>query len=330
MGNQGRMAGAVDAAGAGTAPPRQAGRAGYRSPHGTPLAYRPRATERGVAPPAAPAAPVVTLLTPDERLRVQAAGLGTFEAVHRDGVEEVVQELRGHPCTAVVVSTAQVARCGRVAAARLGDVVRGYPRVPVVALLGEVSPGVPQLLLALGRAGVRCLVDARQPDGWQSLRDVLGSDPARQVGREALARLAPDLEGACEGCQRFFAALFEVPPEPVTVQVLAQRLAVRPTTLMSRFSRARLPSPKRYLAFARLARAARLLENRSATLAAVADQLEYSSAQSFGRHVRMLLDLSAAEFRRTHDAERMLARFREDLVVPYRDRLRCFVPLGRV
>jgi AraC-like DNA-binding protein len=272
----------------------------------------------------------VTLLTPDERLRVQAAMLGAFEAVHRDAMEEVVRELRGRTCAAVVLSTAQVARDGRSAAARVGDLVRGHPRVPVVALVNDAGPGVPQLLLALGRAGVRCLVDARQADGWRSLRDVLGTDPARQVGREALAALAPDLDGACEGCRRFFAALFEVPPEPVTVQALARQLGVRPTTLMSRFARAGLPSPKRYLALARLTRAARLLENRAATLAAVADQLEYSSAQSFGRHVRMLLGIGAAEFRRTFDAERMLALFREELVIAYRDRLRRFVPLGRV
>ncbi|MGZ8378224.1 MAG: helix-turn-helix domain-containing protein [Gemmatirosa sp.] len=282
------------------------------------------------ARPTAAAPPVVTLLTPDERLRVQAAMLGAFEAVHRDAMEDVVHELRGRTCAAVVVSTTQVARGGRSAAARLGDLIRAHPRVPIVALVGDAGPGVPQLLLALGRAGVRCLVDARHADGWRSLRDVLGTDPARQVGREALAAVAADLDGAGEGCRRFFGALFEVPPEPVTVQMLAQQLGVRPTTLMSRFARAGLPSPKRYLAFARLARAARLLENRGATLAAAADQLEYSSAQSFGRHVRMLLGVGAADFRRSYDAARMVALFREELVLPYRERLRRFVPLGRV
>ncbi|GLC24581.1 hypothetical protein rosag_10940 [Roseisolibacter agri] len=318
--------------GGGGAPVAVRRRAGYRSPVGAPLTYRPRESVRSATAGGEPArvAPVVTLLTPDERLRVQAVGLGAFEAVHRDAMEDVVHELRGRSCAAVVVSTAQVARSGRATAARVGDVVRGFPRVPVVALVADAGPGVPQVLLALGRAGVRCLVDARQADGWQSLRDVLGSDPARQVGREALARLAPDLEGACEGCQRFFGALFEVPPEPVTVQMLARRLGVRPTTLMSRFARAGLPSPKRYLAYARLARAARLLENRSATLAAAADQLEYSSAQSFGRHVRMLLGIGAAQFRREYDAERMLARFRDELVAPHAARLRRFAPLGRV
>lgn len=310
--------------------PASGGAGSYRAPV-APIVYRPR-----MPVPAAPGAtrsatsPVLTLLTPDERLRVDAVCLSTLDTRHHDAVEPLVQELRGRACSAVVVSTAQLARGSRAAPARLADVVRSFPRIPVVALVGDDASATPQLLLALGRAGVRSVVDVRQTSGWQGLRDLLGSDPARQVGREALARIGDDLPGACEGCQRFFAALFEVPPEPVTVQALARRLGVRPTTLMSRFARAGLPSPKQYLAFARLARAARLLENRGCTLSAVADALEYSSAQSFGRHVRMQLGISAAEFRRSHDAERMLTRFRDQLVVPFRDRLRVFSPLGQV
>ena len=306
-------------------------RAGYRARPGAPVSYRRRTgdartgTTRTVG-----SARVVTLLTPDERLRVDAVGVGAFATTHREAMEEVVHELRVCVCSAVVLSVAQLARGGRSGAARVGDIVRAHPRVPVVGLVADPDPSALTTVLALGRAGVRTVVDARLPDGWRGLRSVLGSDPAQQVGREALARLAPELAGACEGCQRFFGALFEVPPEPVTVSMLARRLGVRPTTLMSRFTRAELPSPKRYLALARLIRVARLLENGGITLSAAADQLEYSSAQSFGRHVRMVLGVSAAEFRQSYDTERMLARFSEELVHPYRDRLRRFSPLGRL
>jgi AraC-like DNA-binding protein len=306
-------------------------RAGYRVRPGAPVSYRPRAGSARTGGATRVATPtVVTLLTPDERLRVDAVGLGAFATAHREGMEDVVRELRARICSAVVLSVAQLARDGRSGAARVSDIVRAHPRVPIVGIVADPDPGALATVLALGRAGVRTVVDARQPDGWRGLRTLLGSDPVQQVGREALARLAPDLAGACEGCQRFFAALFEVPPEPVTVALLARRLGVRPTTLMSRFSRAGLPSPKRYLAFARLIRVARILENGGTTLSAAADQLEYSSAQSFGRHVRTMLGVSAAEFRRTIDTERMLARFSEELVAPYRERLRRFSPLGRL
>jgi AraC-like DNA-binding protein len=311
-------------------------RAGYRVRPGAPVAYRPRAGDTGVgatgvsATGAVGATTVVTLLTPDERLRVDAVGLGSFATAHREAMEDVVHELRVRVCAAVVLSVAQLARDGRSSAARVSDIVRAHPRVPVVGIVADPDPGALAMVLALGRAGVRAVVDARLPEGWRGLRSLLGSDPAQQVGREALARLAPELAGAGEGCLRFFGALFEVPPEPVTVSLLARRLGVRPTTLMSRFTRAELPSPKRYLALARLIRMARLLENRGVTLSAAADRLEYSSAQSFGRHVRIVLGVSAAEFRRTYDAERMLALFSDELVRPYRDRLRRFSPLGHI
>ncbi|MDF1503214.1 helix-turn-helix domain-containing protein [Roseisolibacter sp. H3M3-2] len=299
----------------------------YRSPR-TPLVYRPRPPIE-VPPPARRAPAVATLLTPDERLRVQAALLDAFVAVHHEALDDLARALRLHPCAAVVVSTARLAAAGRAAVPRLAELVRAFPRTPLVALLGDPDPGAPQLLLALGRVGVRCLVDARHADGWAALRTLLGDDPLRQVARDAIARLEPAVAGAGEGCARFFRAVFDPAPEAVTVRTLARRLGVAPTTLMSRFARAGLPSPKRYLAFARLVRAARLLENRGATLSSVADRLDYSSAQSFGRHVRLLLDVSAAEFRRDYDADAMLARFGRELVEPYADRLRTFRPFGR-
>ena len=101
-----------------------------------------------------------------------------------------------------------------------------------------------------------------------------------------------------------------------TVRQLAHRLNVLPSTLMSRFFRARVPAPKRYLAFARLIRAARLFENPGLSISDVANHLDYSSPQSFGRHVRTLLHITAGEFRCTYDGERMLELFRRELVLP--------------
>jgi AraC-like DNA-binding protein len=98
---------------------------------------------------------------------------------------------------------------------------------------------------------------------------------------------------------------------------------------MSRFFRARLPAPKRYLAMARLVRAAHLFENRGFSIANVANHLEYSSPQSFNRHVRTMLRLTAAEFRDTYDGEGMLDRFRQDLVLPNLAALRRLSPLSR-
>ena len=105
-------------------------------------------------------------------------------------------------------------------------------------------------------------------------------------------------------------------------------MQVLPSTLMSRFFRAKLPAPKRYLAYARLLRAARLFEDQGHSIADVANALDFSSPQSFGRHVQTFLGRSAGEFRREYTAERMLTRFIEELVRPHRETLRRLRPLA--
>ena len=103
-------------------------------------------------------------------------------------------------------------------------------------------------------------------------------------------------------------------------------LGVVPSTFMSRFFRAGLPAPKRYLATVRLVRAARLFENPGLSITHVANHLEYSSPQSFSRHVHTVLRCGAVEFRRKYNGEGMLEHMRQTLVLPYIDVLRRFEP----
>ena len=268
-------------------------------------------------------APVSTMLTADERLRVDAAGQGLYWTMHRDTLDDVIRDVRERGAAAVVVS---VSRCSQRDVARVAVMVREFPRVPAVALLTQLEPATPQAVLSLGRSGVRTLVDARGPAGWRQLRDALVVDREGDLARAAGNLLAPDLAGAPECCRRFFDALFDSPPHVSTVRQLAHAFDVGPSTLMSRFFRAHLPAPKRYLATARLTRAARLFESPGLSVCNVADHLEYSSAQSFGRHVRAMLGMTAGEFRRRYDGEGMLQRFRDELVTPYRAVLRRFEP----
>src|SRR4029078_1706500 len=104
--------------------------------------------------------------------------------------------------------------------------------------------------------------------------------------------LARDLASARRDCWRFFEMLFTCPPQVATVRALAQQLDVLPSTLMSRFFRARAPAPKHSLALSRLVRAARLCEHPGFSVANVANPLGYSSPQSFGRPVRTLMRLT--------------------------------------
>jgi AraC-like DNA-binding protein len=99
---------------------------------------------------------------------------------------------------------------------------------------------------------------------------------------------------------------------------------------MSRFWRAQLPSPKAYLSMTRLLYAASFLEMPRVSISAAADALHFSSPQSFGRHVRQTLGLTASEFRREVSLHVALEHFRTRLVEPYRDALKAFRPLVRV
>lgn len=270
-------------------------------------------------------AAVSTVLTPAERLRVDAAGEGSYHALHRDSVDDVVKDIKENRAAAVLVS---VARCDQSARAGVEMMVREFPRVPTVALLSQIEPGTPRQMLLLGQSGVRQLVDVREAAGWRELRTLLIGTQVDSMQRRALSELAVDLTGADRDCWRFFEALFTAPPHVITVRAFSQYLGVLPSTLMSRFFRARLPAPKRYLAVARLVRAARLFENPGFSVANIANHLDYSSPQSFGRHVRSVLGMTAVQFRRQYDGATMLLHFRESLVLPYADALRRLKPLS--
>ena len=267
--------------------------------------------------------PISTLLTASERPRVDAAGEGYYQTLHRDTVDDLIRDLKSRRVHAVLVSVT----CAGAHATRVASLVREFPRVPAVALLSEFEHKTPHAVLALGQSGIRRLVDVRQAAGWHELRGALMADSADSGQRSNLGQLTVDLAGASDDCWRFFETIFTCSPRIGNVRMLARLLDVLPSTMMSRFFRAGAPAPKRYLAMARLVRAARLFENSGFSVANVANHLDYSSPQSFGRHVRTLLRMTAGDFRQRYDGAGMFERFRTELVLPYLGVLRSLRPL---
>ncbi len=265
------------------------------------------------------------MLTADERLRVDAAGNGLFAATHRETVEDVLRDLRGQRARAVIVSTAFCRYSNDMM--RVARLVREFPQVPTVALISQLDHGTARAVLTLGQCGIRTLVDVREANGWRELRELLAREHSTEVGQIAMAHFHHDLTGAPPGVRRFFEVVFSMAPRTGGVQALAERLHVLPSTLMSRFFRAHLPPPRLFLSYARLVYAARLFENPGLSIASVATQLDYSSAQSFGRHVRTTLHIPAAEFRRRYDGRGMLQRMRDDLLLAHKARWMTFDPL---
>jgi AraC-like DNA-binding protein len=270
---------------------------------------------------------VTTMLTPDERLRVDAVGMGFLQAYHRESMQDMWQDLRSQRVRALILSTAM---CQRANISNMARMVREFPRVPAVALLSQMDRSTARTVLSLGQCGIRTLIDVREPTGWRELRAVLLSEQASDVRRVALSRLALDLSGSTPGAVRFFEILFATAAKTPTMRQFCRTVGILPGTLMSRFFRAHLPPPKRFLAHARLTCAAYLFENPGVSITNVSNQLDYSSPQSFSRHVRALLQVSAMEFRARYDGEGMLEYFRERLIIPYRTHWRSFDPLGRV
>ncbi len=158
------------------------------------------------------------------------------------------------------------------------------------------------------------------------MHDILAAERSSDLQRTALGQLSSDLSGAPGDCWRFFELLFSHTPQIHTVRQLSRQLNILPSTLMSRFFRAHLPPPKKYLSFARLIRAAKLFENPGLSVASVANYLDYSSPQSFGRHVRTMMYMSPVVFRETYDGIGMLQHFRAELILPYVKVLRSFKP----
>jgi len=266
---------------------------------------------------------VATVLTPLERVRVDVAADGMFEAVHRSSMDELAADVREQRVDAVLVS---VARYDPQSTARMADVVREFPRIPAFALLTDMQRSTPHSALELGRVGVRTLIDARSPSGWTMLRDLLARERATDVQYQTLGALDSDLAGAPPDCWRFFELLFTHRPYLSSVRQMGRHMNVVPGTLMSRFYRAKLPSPKRYIDVGRLVRAARLLENPGLSITTVSRQLDYSSPQAFSRHVRCVLGMSPVAFRASYTGESMLDRFRTELIAPHVETLRQFRP----
>lgn len=294
----------------------------------------------------APKPRAATLLATRERQQVAAAGGDSMALIHCETLAAVANECVTGRADAVLLSVAQVSPSDLPALSRL---VRFFPGTPVAGLIGgdvNHASAVAGALL-LGRAGIQTVLDCRTREGWDALRStftprnvpdsflracvtcVLSDLRANSVAAPAhgTAEQGSGEDAPCPfGLVRFFVTTFA--PDVSCAKVLAYRLGVLPSTLMSRFFRAGLPSPKRYIALARLVWAARLGEAPGLSLSNIASQLDASSPQSFHRTVRTLTGRSASEFRRTMTGATMLKQYRAMLVAPYRDALRSFDPLA--
>jgi len=274
-------------------------------------------------PPRPPAPTIAAVLTPHERASLDAASVGCFAVLHRNSVPEVVRAVRERAVDAVLLSVHQCAQ-GRVD--EVDQLVKSFPGVPTVALVTRHDAVASETLLRLGATGVRQVVDVTAPAGWSRLRQLV-AEPATHGAARILAPVMSALSDIPQDARVFLELLIRLAPEMPAVRSVAMRLEIKPSTLMSRFARAALPSPKTYLAAIRLLYAAQYFEGGGRSIADVAYRLDCSSPQSFGRTIRAMLGITPGEFRRRFPFPTALERFLAQLVWPYQRTWAGFHPL---
>ena len=268
---------------------------------------------------------VSTLLLATERTRIDAAAHGVYTAVHRTSITEVLDDLRHQRAAAVMLSLGRYDVESHPTVARM---VREFPGIPTIAVLSNMDEDAAHHALQLGQCGVRTVIDTCRAHGWQELRMLLQAQHHKDIRRRALAAVEREIGIFHNDGHRFFEILFQRSSAVTTTRQMARTLGVKANSLMSRFFRLQLPSPKRYLSLTRLLVAAQLFENPGFSIANVANELDYSSPQSFGRHVRTYLNLTARQFRDTYDSDGMLEVFLDQLIRPYGAVLATLSPTG--
>lgn len=284
---------------------------------------RKRATDRWAA---TGLATIVTMIEPSVERIIDGAANDTFANVSVDSIEEARVAMRTHSPRALLLSPSVVRQQSLSEIARL---VAKNPGVTAIAVLGEDGEDSHKSLLELGACGVREVVNLADREGWNKLRALIenaGGDATSAI----LGGIMSSLEGATDDSRHFFATLVRLAPITGNVKSLATAIGIEASTLMSRFFRASLPAPKAYLSMTRLLYAASFFETSEASIADIAYRLNYSSPQSFGRNVRLLLGLTVGEYRREYSLTTALDHYVERLIAPYRNTFARFRPIGSI
>jgi AraC-like DNA-binding protein len=181
-----------------------------------------------------------------------------------------------------------------------------FPSLPLI-LYTSLTPETAGVMLALGQRGIRYVVFARYDDHPMRLREVLGHEEARTSSRLFLEQLAHALMPLPKELRWVLEEALQAPDEVQTVGQIAARARVDRRTCERWFMRVGLPSPRHFLAAARVLYAHRLLQDPGFTVEDVAERLGYSQVKTLQQHARAYLGLTAGEMRLSLTPESALA-----------------------
>jgi AraC-like DNA-binding protein len=192
-----------------------------------------------------------------------------------------------------------------------------FPSLPLI-LYTTLTPRLGSMLLRLGQRGIRNVVFARFDDHPARLREVFEQDEARAVSQQLLNHIADVLVPLPSELRWVLEEALRAPEEIQTVGQLAERAQVDRRTCERWFARVGLPSPRHFLAGARVLYAHRLLQDPGFTVEDVAQRLRYSQVKTLQQHARSYLGLTAGEMRLSLTPEEAFGRMIQWFALPER------------
>jgi AraC-like DNA-binding protein len=265
---------------------------------------------------------IVTLIDPGLRSRLALALDTAVPPYHARSVGEALAVVRERPVQAVLLGQSSLSPESLPAVGKLAGACAG---LLILVMAGSVAQPS-DTLLTLGRYGVRDVVDVSTREGLVRLRSLVGQ-PEWELARRIISAFRAPLDAATNEMREYLTKLIQWAPTMPASRRIAAAMGVRDSSFNSRFFRAGLPSPKQYLATIRLLFAAGVLENRSLSIADTANRLNYSSPQSFIRHLRTMLGMHGKEFREKCPFDALSAHARFRLLETHAHTLKWFRPL---
>lgn len=237
---------------------------------------------------------LVVTAVPDSQLqKLRGAAAPQFSFVPVTSGSAMVDVVRSRPVELAVIDPMSEKGIG------VYEIERLQQLFPSLALLiyTALEPRTAEVLLDLGRIGIRRAIFARFDDApaslRQALRDELENTAFRQVTR-ALAELLETLPGQL---RQALEATLTSPMETPTVSLMAERAKLGRRTCERWFARSGLPTPRMVLVVARLLYAHRLLLDPGFTVEDVATRLGYCRPRTMQAHLREVFGLTAGEMR---------------------------------
>jgi len=248
-----------------------------------------------------------------QRLR-RAAGV-RFTFVRAASWDEVLAGIRARPVELAVLDPTLG---GEARAQELERLRLLFPSLPLI-LYTALTPQLAAVLLALGKHGIRHVIFVRYDDHPERLREVLEREASGAASRRLLDQLADRLSPLPTELRWVLEEALRTPEEVQTVGRLAARARVDRRTCERWFTRVGLPTPRHFLAAARVLYAHRLLQDPGFTIEDVAVRLGYAQVKTLQQHARTYLGLTAGEMRLSLSPDEALdlvvRRFRQPAAV---------------